>query len=141
MLYLASDHAGFELKENLKKSLVEQKIDFEDLGCESTESCDYSDFGHALAKKVLENSENRGVGICGTGLGISMALNRHAGIRAARAMSVEDAELSRKHNDANVLVFAGRMTAPELASEMLAKFLATDFEGGRHENRVKKIDL
>ncbi|MFH0776368.1 MAG: RpiB/LacA/LacB family sugar-phosphate isomerase [Patescibacteria group bacterium] len=141
MLYLASDHAGFELKNTLAKFLTAQKIAFEDLGCKSEERCDYPDFGHALAKKVLENPANRGVGICGSGLGISMALNRHAGIRAARAVSVEDAELARRHNDANVLVLAGRQTAPELASEMLAKFLATDFEGGRHSNRVKKIEI
>ncbi|MCF7846282.1 MAG: ribose 5-phosphate isomerase B [Candidatus Peribacteraceae bacterium] len=141
MLYLASDHAGFELKEGLKNFLTEQKIEFEDLGCDSAESCDYPDFGHALAEKVLANPESRGVGICGTGLGISMALNRHVGIRAARCMSVEDAELARRHNDANVLVLSGRQTTPELATAMLAKFLATDFEGGRHEGRIKKIEI
>lgn len=141
MIFLASDHAGFELKNALKSFLTEQKISFEDLGCNSPERCDYPDFGHKLALKVLENPANRGVGICGTGLGISMTLNRHAGIRAARSVSVEDAKLARQHNDANVLVLAGRQTAPALASEMLTTFLATEFEGERHEARIKKIEL
>lgn len=141
MLLLSFDHAGFELKNSLKNFLTEQKIAFEDLGCDSPESCDYPDFGHKLAAKVLENPDNRGVGICGTGLGISMALNRHAGIRAARSVSVEDAELSRRHNDANVLVLAGRQLDAQLATDMLAKFLATEFEDGRHEARVRKIEI
>jgi ribulose-phosphate 3-epimerase len=141
MLYLSSDHAGFELKENLKNFLLEQKIEFEDLGCDSEDRCDYPDFGHKLAEKVLENPENQGIGVCGSGLGISMALNRHSGIRAARCTSIEDAELGRKHNNANVLALAGRQTKPELAQEMLLKFLETEFEGGRHEDRIKKIEL
>jgi ribose 5-phosphate isomerase B len=141
MLYLASDHAGYELKEKLKQYLSEEKIAFEDLGTNSTDSVDYSDFGHTLAKKVLENSDSRGVGICGTGLGISMALNRHDGIRAARSMSVEDAHLARQHNGSNVLVLAGRQTDSETAKKMLAEFLKTPFEGGRHGNRIRKIDL
>ncbi len=141
MIFLASDHAGFELKESLKKVLQEKDIEFEDLGCESGESCDYPDFGHALAEKVLENPENRGLGICGSGLGISMALNRHAGIRAARCVNEEDAKFSRLHNDANVLVLSGRPVNEELAEKMLNTFLETKFEGGRHEDRIKKIDI
>jgi ribose 5-phosphate isomerase B len=141
MIFLASDHAGFELKESLKKNLSEQGIDFEDLGCDSEERCDYPDFGHKLAEKVLENPENQGVGVCGTGLGISMTLNRHAGIRAARCVSVEDAELSRRHNNANVLVLAGRQLDEKIAAEILTKFLTTEFESGRHEERIKKIEI
>jgi len=141
MLYLSSDHAGYPLKESLKSFLTEREISFEDLGTNSEESVDYPDFGHALAEKVLENPENQGVGICGTGLGISMALNRHAGIRAARCMSEEDAQLARQHNNANVLVLAGRQTSEAEAAKILEKFLATDFEGARHEERVKKIDI
>ena len=141
MIYLASDHAGFELKSALAKFLVAREIEFTDLGCDSPERCDYPDFGHALAGKVLENPENRGVGICGSGLGISMTLNRHAGIRAARAVNLDDAELARRHNDANILVLAGRTTDEKLAEEMLAKFLATEFEGGRHEGRIEKIEI
>ncbi|MBU1089334.1 RpiB/LacA/LacB family sugar-phosphate isomerase [Patescibacteria group bacterium] len=141
MLFLASDHAGFQLKESLKKNLAKHGIEFEDLGCDSAKSCDYSDFGHKLAAKVLENLENRGIGICGSGHGIAMALNRHPKIRAVRCVSIMDAELARKHNDANILVLAGRMTEPNLAGEILAKFLATEFEGGRHEERVKKIEI
>jgi ribose 5-phosphate isomerase B len=141
MIYLSSDHAGFPLKESLKKFLTEREIAFEDLGTNSEESVDYPDFGHALAEKVLGNAENQGVGICGTGLGISMALNRHADIRAARCMSEEDAQLARQHNNANVLVLAGRQTSAEDAAKILEKFLATDFEDGRHAERVKKIDI
>jgi len=141
MIFLSSDHAGFELKEVLKKALTERKIEFEDLGTDSMDSVDYPDYGHKLAEKIMENpNESKGIGICGTGLGISMALNRHFGIRAARCTSVEDAELSRTHNDANVLVLGGRITAEADAIAMLDKFLETKFEGGRHEARVKKIE-
>jgi len=141
MIFLTSDHAGFELKTTLAKFLVERKIEFVDLGCSSLDRCDYPDFGHKLAEEVLKNSVNRGVGICGSGLGMSIVLNRHAGIRAARAISIEDAELSRLHNDANVLVLAGRQIGPKLANKMLTKFLETEFEGGRHANRIEKIEI
>jgi len=141
MIFLASDHAGFPLKESLKKVLKEREIDFEDLGCADEERCDYPDFGHQLAEKVLTNSENKGIGICGTGLGISMALNRHAGIRAARCVIAEDVEMARKHNNANVLVLAGRQTSEEDAKIMLERFLETEFEGGRHEKRIEKIEI
>ncbi|MFH1375988.1 MAG: ribose 5-phosphate isomerase B [Patescibacteria group bacterium] len=141
MIFLSSDHAGYQLKEELKRVLVGKNIEFADLGTDSEEDVDYSDFGHALAEKVLAAEDSQGVGICGTGLGISMTLNRHTGIRAARCVSTEDAELARKHNDANVLVLAGREADPELAKEILEKFLNTDFEAGRHEDRVKKIDI
>lgn len=141
MFFLAADHAGFELKETLKKVLAEQKIEFEDLGTHSDESVDYPDFAHVLARKVLESSENRGLAICGSGIGISIALNRHATIRAARCTSIADSELARRHNDANVLVLAGRAADPDTASKMLATFLETKFEGGRHADRVAKIEL
>ena len=141
MFFLANDHAGFRLKENLKKILAEGGIKFVDLGTNSEESVDYPDFGHALAKKVSENLENRGVGICGSGHGIAMALNRHSKIRAARCLSTEDAEWARRHNDANVLVLAGRQTSATEAEKILAKFLETEFEGGRHEARVEKIEI
>lgn len=141
MLFLSSDHAGYPLKESLKKILTEKNIAFDDLGTNSEESVDYSDFGHRLAEKVLENPENQGIGICGTGLGISMTLNRHAGIRAARCTSVEDAKMTRLHNNANVLALAGRQTEPEEAAKMLEAFLTTEFEGGRHEKRVEGIEL
>lgn len=141
MLYLASDHAGFTLKESLKEFLKEKGIEFEDLGTNSDESVDYPDYAHTLAEKVLANPENRGVGICGNGIGISIALNRHQGIRASRCVTVHDAEMTRKHNNANILVLGGRITEPELAQEMLDKFLETKFEEGRHISRVDKIEI
>lgn len=141
MLYLASDHGGFELRQQIQEFLKSQAVEFVDLGCPSSESCDYPDFGHELARQVLVNPDSRGIGICGTGIGISIALNRHAGIRAARCRDAEDARLAREHNNANVLVLGGRQTAPELAIEMVKLFLGTDFEGGRHERRVAKIEL
>jgi ribose 5-phosphate isomerase B len=141
MIYLASDHAGFPLKEVVKNYLIEKGKAVEDLGVNSEESVDYAIYSHKLANAVLDNSAAIGIGICGSGLGISMGLNRHNGIRAARCMSVEDAEMTRKHNDANVLVLAGRQTDSEVAKQMVDKFLSTEFEGGRHETRVKNIDL
>jgi len=141
MLFLANDHAGFRLKKSLKKILAEREIEFVDLGTDSEDPVDYPDFGHALAKKILENSKNRGIGVCGSGHGFSMVLNRHAGIRAARCMNEEDAELARRHNDANILVLAGRQTDVAEAEKILEKFLETEFEGGRHEERIEKIEL
>ncbi len=141
MFFLANDHAGFQLKESLKKNLAERDIEFVDLGTNSEESVDYPDFGHLLAKKILENPTNRGIGVCGSGHGLSMALNRHAGIRAARCVSAEDAELARRHNDANILVLAGRQTSTAEAEKIITKFLETKFEGGRHEKRIEKIEI
>lgn len=141
MIYLASDHAGFELKEKLKSYLTGENEEFADLGCDSTESCDYPDYAHSLAEKITAEPGARGVAICGNGIGISMALNRHVGIRAARAVSVEDAEMTRRHNDANVLVLGGRTLTSDLAKKIVEKFLITKFEGGRHESRVKKIEI
>ena len=141
MIYLASDHAGYQLKESLKKILIKKQIIFEDLGTQSEDSVDYPDFGHKLAEKVIEHTDNQGIGICGSGLGISMALNRHAGIRAARCTSLEDAKMSRLHNDANVLVLAGRQTDKVKAIKMLEVFLVTKFENGRHKKRIEKIEI
>ena len=141
MIYLASDHAGFPLKEEVKKYLLEKGEAVEDLGVNSTESADYAIYSHKLANAVLGNPEAKGIGICGSGLGISMGLNRHNGIRAARSMSVEDAELSRKHNNANVLVLSGRQTAIADAKQIVDAFLTTEFEGGRHEKRIQNLDL
>jgi len=140
MIYLASDHAGYELKELVKSYLTERGEAFEDLGPNSEDRCDYPDYGHALAEKMIETGE-MGMAVCGSGLGISMTLNRHAGIRAARCRDADDARMSRLHNDANCLVFAGRQTDEATAREMVDAFLETPFEGGRHEDRIRKIDL
>ncbi len=140
MLYLASDHAGYALKAKLKEYLTKQGIEHTDVGCDDEERCDYPDYAHALAKKITASADTKGIAICGSGHGIGMALNRHAGIRAARCLSLKDAELARQHNDANILVLAGRQTDPELAQQILDIFLVTKFEGNRHAERVKKIE-
>ncbi len=138
---LASDNAGFSLKQFVKKILETTEIEIIDYGCFSDASCDYPDYAHALAKGI-ENGECRvGIGICGSGEGISMALNKHAGIRAALCWVPEIAELARKHNDANVLVMPGRFISEETAREIVDKFFNTEFEGGRHIRRVNKIPI
>jgi len=141
MIYLASDHAGFTLKEEMRKYLAEKGEAVEDLGTHSEESTDYAIYAHKLAEAIQKNPEAKGIAVCGSGLGISMALNRHNGIRAARSMSVEDAEMTRRHNDANVLALSGRQTDTATAEAMVDKFLTTEFEGGRHAARVRNIDL
>ncbi len=138
---IASDHAGFELKEQLEAWLKEHGYDVEDLGTDSPSSTDYADYAHPLADKVSRGGAKRGVLLCGTGLGMAYAANRHAHVRAAVAWAPEIAELSRKHNDANVLVLPARFLSPEDAGKILDVFLKTDFEGGRHTRRVEKIEL
>lgn len=140
-IYTASDHAGLQLKKILKVHLEKKGHQVEDLGTHTEDSCDYPDFAHALAKKVLENPESKGLLVCGSGIGISIAANRHPGIRAALVHCSLEAELSRKHNNANVIVMGGRIIGEEIAKDALDKFLNTQFEGGRHESRVKKIEI
>lgn len=139
-IYLACDHAGFELKEILKQYLQEIPLEFEDLGAYSTDSVDYPDFAKKLAKSVAGQPKSKGVLICGSGIGVSIAANRFKGIRAALCRVTEDAKLARKHNNANVLVLGGRITENSLAIDILKNFLNTSFEGGRHMKRVNKID-
>ena len=134
-LFIASDHAGFELKDKLCnhfKSLV-------DLGTNSKESVDYPDFAHKLTLEVLKNAGNLGILICGTGVGMSMAANRVKGIRAGLASNNEIARLIRQHNNANVLVLPGRFMADEEAKNCVQIFLETEFEAGRHKKRIEKI--
>ena len=142
-IIIASDHAGYDLKENLINFFQREKIDFLDLGVKNHDSVNYVDYGKKLALKVLDNSNNKktiGIGICGTGIGISMSLNRFKGIRAALCRNINDAELSRKHNDANVLVLGGRTTQYDIAIKITQTFLSTDFESGRHLSRIKSLD-
>ena len=140
MIILASDHAGYPLKEEIKKFFNNENIIAIDVGCYSRENLDdYPDFAKAGIAKVLEDSRNVGVFICGTGLGMSMVANRNPQIRAALCTSKETASLSRKHNDANVLVLAGRHTSRRKAIKMIKIFLTTDFEKGRHQDRIKKF--
>ncbi|OAA31912.1 ribose 5-phosphate isomerase [Kosmotoga arenicorallina S304] len=137
---IASDHAGYFLKQDLIPYLKELGHDVKDLGTDSENSVDYPDFAKKLAEEIKTGTQDRGILICGTGIGMSIAANRYKGVRAALCLIPEMAELSRKHNDANVLVLAGRLMGVELARWVVKKFLDTDFEGGRHARRVLKIE-
>lgn len=138
---LCCDHAGFELKEQIKQYLETKGLEYKDYGTYSTESCDYPDFAHALAKGMENNEVYPGIAICGTGNGINMALNKHQSIRAALCWMEEIAALARSHNDANVLVMPGRFINKEDAFKCIDTFFNTPFEGGRHQKRVDKISL
>lgn len=138
---LASDHAGFALKEFVKQYLTEKGIPFKDYGTNSEESCDYPDFAHALAQDIEKGEVYPGIGICGSGEGIAMTLNKHQGIRAGLAWIPEIAHLIRQHNNANVLVMPGRFINQEMARKIMDEFFLTDFEGGRHQRRVEKIPI
>ena len=138
---LASDHAGFKLKEFVKQYLTEKGIPFKDYGTNSDVSCDYPDFGHALAQGMEKGEVYPGIGICGSGEGIAMTLNKHQDISAGLAWIPEIAHLIRQHNDANVLVMPGRFINHEMARKIMDEFLSTNFEGGRHQRRVEKIAI
>ena len=137
---IASDHAGFELKERLRVALAELGYEVEDIGTHSTASTDYPDYAHPLAQEVSDGHAARGVLLCGTGLGMSYVANRYPGVRAAVAWNPEVAALARKHNDANVLVLPARVVSVEDALAILDAWLTTPFEGGRHQGRVAKIE-
>jgi ribose 5-phosphate isomerase B len=139
-LVLGSDHAGLPLKEALKPLLTRLQVTFEDLGTHTPDSTDYPDYAHAVARAVVEGRADAGLLVCGTGLGVSMAANRHSGIRAAVCTDPYCARMTRKHNDANVLCLGARVVGVGLAEEILEAFLSTGFEGGRHAARVQKIE-
>lgn len=141
MIGIASDHAGYELKEFVKQYLQEKGTEFKDFGTYSTDSCDYPDFAHPLALAVESGDCYPGIAICGSGEGISMTLNKHQGIRAALCWIPQIAHLARQHNDANVLVMPGRFISTEEARAILDEFFATPFEGGRHQGRIDKIPV
>ena len=136
---IATDHAGFELKESLKKELESYGLDVVNLGTDSKDSVDYPDYGYKLAETVAEGKAKFGVAICGSGIGISIALNRNDKVRAALCQNAEMAGLARQHNDANVLVLGARFISEEDAKNCLKTFLNTEFEGGRHQKRVEKL--
>lgn len=138
---IGSDHAGFALKERLKRELAALGYEPLDLGTSSTESTDYPDYAHEVAERVEHGEAARGVLLCGTGLGMAYAANRHPGVRAAVAWTPEIAALARAHNDANVLVLPARFVSEEAGLEILRTWLKTSFEGGRHARRVEKIEL
>lgn len=137
---IASDHAGFELKEILIKELSQMNYQIKDFGTNSSASMDYPDVAHPLAKAVAERELPVGIAICGTGNGMSMTLNKHVGIRAALCWDKEISALARQHNNANICVLPARFISVETANEIVRMFLSTPFEGGRHLNRINKID-
>jgi ribose 5-phosphate isomerase B len=136
---IGCDHAGFELKEFIKNYLTSKGFELIDCGAYSLDSVDYPDFAHAVAKRVETGESVFGILICGSGNGISMAANKHAGIRAALCWKKEIAALARQHNDANILSMPARFISAEEAMEITDTFFSTEFEGGRHANRVNKI--
>jgi ribose 5-phosphate isomerase B len=139
LIALASDHAGYDLKQSLKDELVALGWQILDLGTNGSESVDYPDFGYAMAQALREGKARRGVLICGSGIGISIAANRHAEVRAALVHDALGARMARQHNDANVVCFGGRMIGADVARDCLRVFLETAFEGGRHARRVEKL--
>lgn len=139
MLVIGSDHGGFELKQAVKKYLGEKGEEVFDAGCYNTDSVDYPDVAADVCRKIVSGEFEKGILICGTGIGISIAANKIDGIRAALCHSSYDAKMCRHHNNANVMCMGGRTTGVNIAYEMVDAFLNSDFEGGRHEKRVKKI--
>lgn len=138
---LAADHAGYALKEWVKTYLDRHGIAYKDYGTTSADSCDYPDYGHALGHAIDNGDVQMGVGVCGSGEGIAMTLNKHSGVRAALCWMPEIADVARRHNDANVLVMPGRFIDTETAGKIMDAFLSVPFEGGRHERRIKKIPV
>lgn len=138
---IASDHAGFELKQQIAAALRADGHDVKDFGTESEESVDYPDFAEPAAREVAVGDAERGVLVCGSGVGVSIVANKVDGVRAVHAHDPEEAAMSRQHNDTNVVTLGERTTSPEAAIKIVNTFLSTDFEGGRHQKRVDKIAL
>ena len=136
---IAADHAGFVLKEQLRQKLLRDGHEVVDFGTDSEESCDYPDFAQSVARDVAQGRCDRGVLVCGTGIGMCIAANKVNGVRAAPAQDEEEVRLTRAHNDANILTLGARFVAPARAGQMLDIFLQTEFLGGRHSRRVAKI--
>ena len=137
---LGSDHGGYALKCDIIQLLEKLGHTYKDFGCYSTESCDYPDFGEAAARAVASGEYDRGIVICTTGIGISIAANKVKGIRCAHCADSLEAEMTRRHNDANMLAIGAGFTGKNLAERMVEVFLSTDFEGGRHARRVEKLN-
>lgn len=136
---LGCDHGGYELKQHIIQVLKRLGHEVEDFGCFSKDSCDYPDFGAAAAKAVAEGKCDRGIVVCTTGIGISIAANKVKGIRCAHCADCLQAEMTRRHNDANMMAIGAGFTGPNMAERMVEVFLSTEFEGGRHARRVEKI--
>lgn len=140
IVVIGSDHAGFELKASIKKYLGEHAIRLKDYGTFSTASTDYPDWGAQVARAISQGKQTRGILICGAGIGMSIVANKFPGVRAALCTSEYQAEICRRHNDANIIVLGGRTTTEILATRMVKIWLETPFEGGRHTNRIQKIN-
>ena len=138
-IVIASDHAGYSLKEYVKKFLNRKKLQIKDVGANSNEKVDYPDYAHKLSKVIKKNRNSIGVLICGSGQGMIMAANKHKNIRAALCYNVKSTKLSRLHNDANVITLGSRLISKKNALKYLNIFLKTKFEGGRHKKRIRKI--
>ena len=141
MLGICSDHAGFQLKRIIEGYLEALEIEYRDFGCDTAESCDYPDYAHPCAVAVEKGEVYPAIALCGSGNGIAMTLNKHQDIRAAICWTTELAALARQHNDANVLVLPARFIDEATAINIVDKFLATGFEGGRHQRRIDKIKV
>jgi ribose 5-phosphate isomerase B len=139
--YIGTDHAVFEIKPFVIEYLQKKGIEVEDLGTYSSESVDYPDFAHKVARAVLENEGTKGILICGSGIGMSLAANKHKGIRAALCHDHYTAKMARLHNDANILCFGARIVGLGVIESILDAWLESKFEGGRHQRRVEKIDI
>jgi ribose 5-phosphate isomerase B len=138
-IFISSDHAGFQLKEDIKSHLSKKKLSFQDLGPFNDDRVDYPDYAHKVARKVKANKSNVGILICGSGMGMNIAANRHKNIRAAQCFNLKSTKLSRLHNDANIITLGSRLLNKKLALSCVNIFLNTKFEGGRHSKRIKKI--
>ena len=138
-IFISSDHAGFKLKEAIKKYLLSKKLPFQDLGPNNNNRVDYPDFAHKVAKKVKTSKNNVGILVCGSGMGMNIAANRHKNIRAAQCFNLKSTKLSRLHNDANIITLGSRLLTKKNALSCISVFLNTKFEGGRHSKRIRKI--
>ena len=138
-IFISSDHAGFKLKEAIKSYLSNKKLSFTDMGPYNDSRVDYPDFAHKVARKVKLNKNNIGILVCGSGMGMNIAANRHKNIRAAQCFNLKSTKLSRLHNDANIITLGSRLLTIKNALSFVGVFLNTKFEGGRHSKRIKKI--
>lgn len=139
MIAIGCDHGGFELKEHIKKHLDEKGVEYKDYGTYNEDSVDYPDYAGKVCSAIQDNEAEYGILICGTGIGISIAANKHKGIRAALCSDVYSAKMTKMHNNANVICLGGRVTGRELAFMIVDTWLETEFEGGRHNQRIEKI--
>ena len=138
-IFISSDHAGFRLKEDIKKHLKSKKLNFKDLGPFNNVNVDYPDYAHKLAKKVKIGKNNVGILVCGSGTGMNIAANKHKNVRAAQCFNTKSTKLSRLHNDANIITLGSRLISKKNALKFVSIFLKTGFDGGRHLKRIKKI--